>query len=156
MRASHTPLFLIGAELFTPVPPSLSLQNTEFSPYSRFPCLRQHTSGMPENPELFLPSRNLKHPQHSVNNLERSREITNFHHVVKVAQATHTAEFKGGGNIASYKQFIFKSLHMQIKSKRPNGSNLFIINAENFRIQFTAVFFPCLPASSPVLPAIFS
>lgn len=31
---------------------------------------------------------------------------------------------------------------MQIKSKRPNGSNLFIINAENFRIQFTAVFFP--------------
>ena len=33
---------------------------------------------------------------------------------------------------------------MQIKSKRPNGSNLFIINAENFRIQFTAVFFPCL------------
>lgn len=47
--------FQSGQDCLHPFAPVCPLQNTEFSPYSRFPCRRPHISGMREVQHDFFP-----------------------------------------------------------------------------------------------------
>lgn len=142
MRASHTPLFLIGAELFTPVPPFWSTPKIRsFRHTVVFHASVSTLRVCRKIQNYFFPQVNLKHPQHSVN---QSGKKPRNHKLPPRSQSSpgnaHSGILKGR-KYCLLQTIHFQISHMQIKSKRPNGRTLHH-QRENFRIQFTAVFFP--------------